>query len=186
MNIAAVIKQGLGVVGAIFAAFSGFLFSIAPPSETSAAFPVGIASLILLVIFLTIRVLFQYRMAKKRRIKIWIIVAAISFVIFLVTVPLYYKTFTTLVFRYDDGKLYVKGNELTEGAGLLRDELKAVNENSDDAVLVSRFGLPSEPGVKEQVWTSVSIEKSKAKLIITYIVLVVSVGCTILSLAALE
>lgn len=181
-----VIKQGIGVIGVITSAFGGFLLNIAPPKDAAPGFPVGIASLILLVIFLFIRFSPQFAWTRARYIKLWSMVAVVAVAVFVVTASLYYLNFQRLIYVHTDDERFVKGSELTSYAR----QLKAALEEDGvpvvtDQRLMEETGSPHNNGVIEQVWTDESVKAAKLKLTFLYVLVFVSIGCAILSLTAL-
>jgi hypothetical protein len=188
MRLEDVLKEGIAGVGVIFLAFSGFLTNIAPPSDSKAAFPVGIASFILLFVFLLIRFTLHYRWPKRKKMKIWLSASVIAFFIFLGSSTLYYLQFQKKTFKHLYGQpLFVKGSELTGKASEVAVILKKQEGGVlTDGRLVSAFGDPrGNASVLEEVWTKESLEHSRLTLNLLYILVVLSIGLAILALTAL-
>jgi hypothetical protein len=181
-----VIKQGIGVIGVITSAFGGFLLNIAPPKDAAPGFPVGIASLILLVVFLFIQFSPQFAWTREKYIKLWSLVAVIAVVVFIVSASLYYLNFQRLIYVHTDDEMFVKGSELTNYASELK---KALEEEGvpvvTDQRLMEETGNPHNSGVIEQVWTDESVKAARTRLAFLYVLVFVSIGCAILSLTAL-
>jgi hypothetical protein len=185
MDVEKIIKQGVGVVGAILSAFGGFLLNIAPPQEAQAAFAVGVAEFILLVVFLVIRFSREYQWTKQKALRVWGRVAGASVVIFICVVPIYYKAFQNAVYVHEDGALFVKGDQLTDYAENIRKIIAAREGVVPDARLMRAIGNPHDKGTIEKVWTSASIKWASFKLVFIYVAVIVSIGCAILALTAL-
>ena len=185
MDVAKIIKQGVGVVAAILSAFGGFLLHIAPPQEAQAGFAVGVTEFILLIVFLVIRFLREYHWTREKTLKVWSLVAIGSGVIFLCAAPLYYWTFQNSVYTHVDGSLFVKGDKLTEYAEIVRSSIYDREGVITDIRLMQAIGDPHKEGVVEKVWTPESINSAKSRLVLFYVASVFSIGCTILALTAL-
>ena len=183
---AADIRQGIIAVGVLLMAFGSFLTNIVPPAESSAAFPVGVASFILLFVFLLIRFTLHYKWSVKKRMKIWITVASISILLFVGSVSFYFRIFSESIYRHGDGTLFVKGDCLTHGAAIVKDDLAKEMDIVTDQRLVAEFGNPRKDiTVLQKVWTKSSIDRARSELVVSYVILVTSIGCAILALTAL-
>jgi hypothetical protein len=165
MNRSILIK-GIEIVGVLFAAFGGFLAGIAPPEEADARFAVGISSFFALIILFIVAAL-----SKKKYQKIWIIAAACLFVIAVGAAYYYKTTYDALTFEYPPGN-HVAGTELTPAA---RDYLRQ-HEGLSNAQLLARFGGLQNKG---KVWPEASVNSARAKLIGSYVVLVLSIAAAI-------
>ena len=76
------LTKGIEIVGALLAAFSGFLIGIAPPQAADAKFAVGISSFLSLIILFIIVALTRQR--KKYR-RVWIVAGICLLVIYRLT-----------------------------------------------------------------------------------------------------
>jgi hypothetical protein len=164
-----VLIKGIEIVGVLFAAFGGFLAGIAPPEEADARFAVGISSFLALIILFIVAAL-----SKKKYRGAWILTAACLFVIAVGAAYYYKTTYDDLTFEYPPGS-HVAGTELTPEAR----EYKQRHEGLSNAQLLARFGgLPN----KGKVWPEASVNSVRAKLIISYVVLVLAIASAVFAL----
>jgi len=157
----------------MFAAFGGFLAGIAPPQAADARFAVGISSFFTLIILLIITSFSgnQYRRA-------WTI-AAICLLVISASAAYYYKaTYDDLTFEFPPGNTkveYIAGTELTP----LAQQAKRMHQGISNAQLLDGFGGILNKG---KVWTEVSVNSARRKLIASYIILVIAISASIFSL----
>ena len=169
--------KGLEFVAALGAAFSGFLFNIAPPDETGVKFAVGISSFLMLLGFLFVAALTQ-REPKPENRKYWYIAAAAATALFIVFAFGYRYNFERLTFLFppdDEGQVrYVNGTELTKEGQVQRDK----SPNSNRAELLAKFG----ENRRQAVWTESSIDRANTILVINYVLVVLTVTLALLCL----
>jgi TRAP-type uncharacterized transport system fused permease subunit len=167
------LARGVQVVGILFAAFGGFFAGIAPPRTADAKFAVGISSfLVLILLFLVVA------LSKKKHRKAWIIIASCLFII-AIGAALYYKTtYDALTFEYPPGSAnveYVGGTELTPAAN----DYKQQHQGISNAQLIAKFGGLQNMG---RVWTEVSVNNARRKLIGSYMIVVLAIAGAIFAL----
>jgi hypothetical protein len=184
MNPEKIIKQGIGVVALILAAFGGFLVGIAPPENAKAGFSVGVSSLILLACFLLFRLISEYKWSKGRRLKLWIALGSSALGLFLIATYFYYIAFSNNVYKHGDGSVFVKGSRLTPSAETTKAAIINDERTCSEQRLLKAFGNPHTVGVLEEVWESSTIEDAKSQLVLRYILLVVTIGCSLLAFSA--
>jgi hypothetical protein len=168
-----VLARGIEVVGVLFAAFGGFLAGIAPPQAADARFAVGISSFLALIILFTI-----VAVTKKKYRKTWIITAVALFVV-AAGAAYYYKTsLDALTFEYPPGSTqaeHIAGTELTQAARDYRQQ----HEGISNAQLLARFGGLQNKG---KVWPEESVRSARARLIVSYVILVLAIASAIFAL----
>jgi hypothetical protein len=175
-----ILGRGVQIVTFIMAAFSGFLTSIAPPDETKANFAVGMVSFGALLVFLFIVVL-----ARTRRLRpLWFVLALVAGGFFLYFAFTYNDDRARLTFLWppnaEPKTLYVAGdiNTLTEKA----QKAKREDPNLTPVELVAGFGgIAPDLGIDKRtaVWPAESIRASARKLLLDYVILVLSLATAI-------
>jgi len=171
------LTKGLEFVAALGAAFSGFLFNIAPPDETGVKFAVGISSFLMLLVFLFVATLTQ-REAKPENRKYWYIAAAVATALFIASAFTYRYNFERLTFLFppddEDQVRYVNGTELTKEGQVQRDKAP----NSNRAELLDQFG----ENRRQAVWTQSSIDRANTILVVNYVIVVLTITLALLCL----
>ena len=168
------LTKGIEIIGVLFASFGGFFAGIAPPQAADSRFAVGISSFLALIALLLIA-----GVSKQKKLrKVWL-VAACGLSVIVVIAAIYYKTSSdALTFGYPPGSTVVEhiaGTELTAAAR----EYKEQNEGLSNAQLLAKFGGLQN---KEEVWSAASVNHARRKLIVSYMVLVLSISAAIFSL----
>jgi hypothetical protein len=162
------------VVLFLFAAFSGFLRTIAPPSETNASFAVGIASFFVLIVLMLVSAIAREAPVKKFR-RGWIKAGAICFLIALPLGLLYPWVLGKLTYRYPPANpvaQHVAGWELTETAKNFIRQNPGANSPGE-----LEFNLPYA-----EIWTESSVSKAKLVLLLHYTALVLALSVAIFCL----
>lgn len=164
------------IVVFLFAAFGGFLGSVAPPAQTNPKFAVGLSSFLALIILLIVSALAKESPAAKNRKK-WIWAGIILFVAAGVAGLLYPWTLSRLTYIYppppDEPVAWrVNGLEYTQTA---RDFMRDNPGNWTPGKL--ELQLPYE-----DIWTDASVEKAKMLLLVNYVSLVLSIAAAIFCL----
>ena len=167
-----VLAKAIEIIGVLFAAFGGFLGGIAPPGEADARFAVGIASFLALIILLTIAAL-----AKQVSRERWIVAAAIAFVFTIASAAWYWHDFKKYAFAFppeNKTRNEIAGTEMTPGAALKQKE-----HHYSNAALLDEYGGRD---FKNDVWPEEAVDKACARLIASYVLLVLSIATAIFSL----
>jgi hypothetical protein len=167
------LTKGIEVIGALFAAFGGFLVGVAPPQAADARFAVGISSFLALIILFLIAAL-----TKKKYRRVWIIAAACLFVVAAAGAYYYKTTYDALTFEYPPGSTradHIAGTELTQSAS----EYKQQHEGISNAQLLAKFGGLENKG---EVWPETSVNSARTKLIASYVLVVLAIAGSIFAL----
>jgi hypothetical protein len=170
-----ILARTIEAVTFIFAAFSGFLKSIAPPEETNSRFAVGTASFLVLCILLLVSATRSQRQRKSIR-RVWIGLGISLTIVFAFAVIAYKHNLDNLTFGYppeNPSSVYVKGTEYTP----LAEGLRAKNRLGPSQMVAEFGGLPN----RQLVWSEASIERSSTILLANYLVLVTSVSGAVFS-----
>ena len=174
MNRQALIRA-VEAVTFLFTAFSGFLKGIAPPEGETTVSAVGTASVLALCIFLGISGRSTKTVRRERALR-W--AGGVLTVVAAVTALFYLQCLDRLTFGYPPDRPeanYIAGTEYTPDAA----KLIAANGLTPSGVLVAKFGGPQ---FKELVWTKESIQRSRAILISSYLLFVLSIAGAIFAL----
>src|SRR3974390_2704901 len=160
------LKYGLQLIAILLAAFHGFLFKLSPPEVVRQSAAVGIASVLLLIVFLFITFLAGRHTANSRYRK-WMCGVALTCTVLGTFAFFKYQAETVgLTFHFPpvehDAELYVKGTVLTP-AGT---EWKALFPDKTDSELVDGAGGIAN---RDKVWTSESIGKPLIELTEYYV-----------------
>src|SRR6185295_8096990 len=93
------LAKAIGVVTFLFAAFSGFLTSVAPPEDTGSSFAVGFSSFVALAIFLVLSAVSKNQQPMKHK-GIWLALAMASLATALATAFVYKANLDKLTFAF--------------------------------------------------------------------------------------
>jgi hypothetical protein len=169
-----ILRYGVELTAFTLSVFGGFLKQIAPPEEAGAAFAVGLASFISLIVLLFVVVISKGKSEKRRR-SLWLRVALPLFTIALISAFVYKRNTEQLTFRYPppNGDRYVAGTQLTPEGQRYWDSLQDMSQ------VVLKFGLVN----RSLIWTPESILRARMLLTINYIVVVVSLTGTVFALS---
>jgi len=170
-----ILKYGLQLVATLLAAFHGFLFKMSPPEEVRQSASVGIASLIVLIVFLFIAFLARGK-GTGAKYKKWMCAVALACVVLGTILFFTYQGKTyRLTFPYPPGgrELYVKGEVPTGEAK----EWSINHPGATVSELVASFGGVS---FKDRVWTHDSIGKAEMELTEFYVLFVVILTSAVL------
>jgi hypothetical protein len=167
-----VLATAIEIVGVLFAAFGGFLGGIAPPGEADSRFAVGIASFLALIILLIIAA-----MAKGTERRHWIVVGAVFFVVSIGAAGWYWHDFRVYAFPFPPESVKsneIAGTEMTASAATEKE-----NGNLSNGQLLDTFGGRE---FKHDVWPEAAVNKACARLIMSYVLLVLSFATAIFAL----
>jgi hypothetical protein len=172
-NTTNVLGAAIKVVAFLMAAFGGFLTNIAPPEETGIKLVLGLASLACLIFFL-----FISAVAKDLGKRWWLIIAAVTAVVFIVGAVAYQQEVNGYTFTWEaTGVRYVDGGEhYTADA-----QTHAGNVGPQE--FVQHYGGMAE-GVdsRYKVWTSDSIAHARLTLTLLYLLTVLSAAIAVFAL----
>lgn len=170
-----ILKFGLQLVATLLAAFHGFLIKMSPPEEIRQSASVGIASFILLIVFLFIALLARRKGTGEKYTK-WMCAVALTcaFVGTILFFTYQAKTYR-LTFPYPPGgqELYVKGDVLTPEAK----QWTADRPTATVSEVVASFGGLK---YKDRVWTHESIGSAEMQLTVFYVLFVVTMTSAVL------
>lgn len=172
------------IVTILFAAFGGFLTTVAPPpgsnNELSA---VGLASLIALIVLAFIKLLLRFMSIDiNRNIKPYLWMTGITSLLFIALSLNYFSHISKDTFQYPeydkDAKVYLAGKSYTN------DALRVIESNSNLATsnveLVMTFGGINE---RHKIWPGSSITENRNELIWKYVSMIIffciTIGLTI-------
>ena len=178
MTTKRIVGKAMEVVTFLLAGFSGFLTEIAPPEETGTRFAVGVASFTTVLVFLFVLTLAKGKLREAHK-KYWYIAAAVLSICFAVSSFIYQETRNAYTFVWppnsESKKLYVAGDRLTPQAQLAQNQ----NPSLTSTKLVAGFGGIDE---RASVWFEDSIRRVGRKLLIEYVLMVVSIAASIFCL----
>lgn len=164
-------------IGFLFAAFGGFLTDVAPPAQTNPKFAVGLSSFLTLMALLVVSALAKTTRNTKKIRKRWIRAGVICMLLALVFGLVYPWTLSELTYAYppppDAPEVQrINGWEYTATA---KEFISRRPGNYSPADL--ELKLPYE-----EIWTADSVAQAKIVLLLTYILLVLSIGTGIFCL----
>jgi len=163
------------IVVFLFAAFGGFLKSIAPPEQSGAPYIVGILSFLALISLLIVAAVARSAPGERYRRR-WIFAGAIAFVVALPASFLYPRALAQHTWWYPPEKPVqrVRGgdNDFTEP---VKDFLKGNPQDSAPERLARNFEL-------DQIWTQQSIDHAASELTTLYAWLVLSLATAVFCL----
>lgn len=179
MNSKELLTRAVELITFLFACFSGFLTSVAPPEDAEAKFAVGLSSFLALIVLLFISVLAKHLMQNKRR-KIWLIATVFLFLLAAFSAFYYKAKLDQLTFPFPPEAAaqtgYVGGTEFTTVAL----QYKQTHPGKTVAEIVADFGGLSN---RTLVWPVEAINQAKLLLLVSYTLLVVSLAGALFGLA---
>jgi hypothetical protein len=191
-NYTVLLKAAIGVVIFIFGAFSGFLLNISPPDPAgNIAFQVGLAQFVALVILLFFSLLsnFQLRRSKKNQrkfLRLWLMIAAALILTFIISSLLYYKNFQDNTIVQKDWNIRFTRGTLTETSRQICAEEKQYHSEAEcESFLLYKYYNANEISDKHFLWTEESVSRASLRLLINYIIVIVSLSASLFSLVEL-
>jgi hypothetical protein len=192
-NYTVLLKSAISVVVFLFGAFSGFLLKFAPPDPSDELqIPIGIAEFLALAILLFVSLLCNYQATKKkanqrRFIQLWLWIAGILIIGFAVSGILYYSNIKKHTVKQTNWNIrLIKGSTLTPDS---KDICKEEKQNSSievcESFLLYKYYTSSEILDKHYLWTEESVNDATIKLLINYIVVIISICGILFSLVEL-
>ena len=169
------IARAIGIVTFLFAAFGGYLRTIAPPEEANSRSAVGFASILCLCLLLLITGLLQWRLVKHYK-QGFLFGAAILFVLAVVSGLVYKYNYDRLVFAYPPEE---KTPSRIAGLSLSGEAEKKKDGRSNSQLVADFGGLPNI----ELVWSDESIRRAKLLLIVNYVAFVLCVAGIVFGLS---
>jgi len=166
-----ILARAIQIVGVLFAAFGGFLASVAPPDELKPAL-----AFLTLGVLLLVSALARHAPPDKHKF-LWLGAGTLTLVLFGGLGLAYQRSLLVRTFpfpRTTSTTSFVAGTELTA------DGRRYVAENpaSSTTDMVLNFGGLDQ---RARVWTEASINRSRTVLLTLYLSLVVCVAATIFS-----
>ena len=189
-----VIKSAIAVVVFLFGAFSGFLLKFTPPDPSDElGIPVGIAQFLSLAILLFISLLCNYQATKRKKsdqrqfVNLWLYVVAGMIVIFAVSGIMYYGSLKKDTIRQSDWNIrLIRGTELTkESQDICKEEKHNRSDADCESFLLYKYYNANEILDKHYLWTEKSVNEVTMKLLINYIIVIVSISGLLFSLVEL-
>jgi hypothetical protein len=159
----------------LFAAFGGFLRSVAPPENDNVPFAIGFGSFLTLALLLFISAISRGRSVSKWRAR-WLVAASVFFLAALASGGFYKVNLDRWTFEYPpDG---IDPTRLT--AGKVRTPLARpwFEKGLDNSHVLAEFGLEN----KSRVWTQDSIDHVNILLTVNYLILVLSLASLVFCL----
>jgi len=175
-----IIIRAAEVVGIILSLAGGFLANVAPVSDSNIwlnQFALGLGFLIILIVLLFIWGLtlnFKDKFTSKK----WNLIALISFVVFFINTIYYFSTLSNYTikdsFSQSEYVIRVHGDELTNKA------LKWKQEQSSPtkAEMMHEFAY-----IYDAIWTDSSTRQMEVRLLVIYLLMIMSLSLVILSLS---
>ncbi len=191
-NYTVLLKAAIGVVIFIFGAFSGFLLHVSPPDPSgNIAFQVGLAQFVSLAILLFFSLLsnFQLRRSKKDQrkfLRLWLMIAGSLILTFIISSLLYYRNLQDNTILQKDWNIRFTKGILTETSKQICAEEKQFHSESEcEVFLLYKYYNANEISDKHFLWTEESVSKTALRLLINYIIVIVSLSASLFSLVEL-
>jgi hypothetical protein len=169
-----VLARGIQAVTLLFAAFGGAMTKMAPPETTVPGIAVGVASLLSLLVLLSVAAASRAwaPAAKARFRRALALIVAVTCIAGVIAAKLYLDDRERLILGYPPESpevLYVRGTVLTRTA----EEYQKANPGTTEKDLVPKFGGYQN---RELVWTAKSIHSAKSRLSTGYFGFVLAVS----------
>jgi len=175
-NYKGILVWAVEIVGFLFAAFGGFLTSVAPPSEIGAPFSVGIVSVVVLILLLAVSAIARQASAERHR-KRWIAAGLVCLVVAFPAAFLYYNALEQHTYWFPPNTpasrhIRASDQDLTD---LARDYIARNPTDSCPACL--ELNLPSD-----QIWKPEAMRSARNGLLLLYAWMVVCIAAAIFCL----
>lgn len=192
-NYTVILKSAISVVVFLFGAFSGFLLKFAPPDPSDELqIPIGIAQFLALALLLFTSLLCNYQATKKKAdqrkfIQLWLWVAGILIIVFAVSAIVYYGNIKKHTIKQTNWNIrLIKGSALTSDSKEICKEEKQNRSDKDcESFLLYKYYTSSEILDKHFLWTEESVNDATMKLMVNYIVVIISICGILFSLVEL-
>jgi hypothetical protein len=192
-NYAVLLKSAIAVIVFLFGAFSGFLLKFTPPDPSDElGIPIGIAQFLSLALLLFVSLLCNYQATKKKAdqrkfVRLWLYIAGSMIIIFAVSSIFYYSNLKQHTIRQSDWNVtLIRGTELTPDS---RDICKEDKQNRSDeeceSYLLYKYYNANEIIDKHFLWTEKSVNAMQMRLLIIYIIVIVTISGLLFSLVEL-
>jgi hypothetical protein len=184
-NYTVLLKSAVAVIVFMFGAFSSFLLKFTPPDPSDElGIPIGIAE------FLSL--LCNYQATKKKAdqrkfVKLWLYIAGTLIVIFAVSAVIYYGNLKKHTIRQSDWNVtLIRGTEFTPDSKDICKEEKHYRTSEDcESFLLYKYYNANEIIDKHFLWTEQSVNAVQMKLLINYIIVIVTISGLLFSLVEL-
>lgn len=192
-NYGTLIKSAIAVVVFLFGAFNNFLVKFAPPDPSDELdLPIGIAKFTALALLLFVSLLCNYKATKKKTdqqkfISLWLWVSGTLVVLFIACSLIYFNNFKKhTVWQYTWQARLVKGDSLTADSKLICKEDNHSRSVKDcEQYLLFKYYNANQVNNDHLLWTEESVRDNTMKLLINYILLVVSISGLLFSIVEL-
>lgn len=192
-NYTVLLKSAISVVVFLFGAFSGFLLKFAPPDPSDELqIPIGIAEFLALAILLFVSLLCNYQATKKKVnqrkfIQLWLWIAGILIIVFAVSAIVYYGNIKKHTIKQTNWNTrLIKGSALTtDSKEICKEEGQNRSIDECESFLLYKYYTSNEILNKHFLWTEESVTDATMKLLINYLVVIISICGILFSLVEL-